>query len=490
MTPRARRRLPASAALLLLGLLALAGCAGGGSPSATVTATTPGWDALAPEEQRFLDTLSHRTFRWFWDTAHEGNGLTPDRWPTRSFASVGGSGFALTAYVIGAERGWVSRAEAAERVRESLRFFVDARMDTARRGSSGYRGFYYHFLEPETGARFGDVELSTVDTGLLLMGALLCRGYFDGDAEAERALRAHADTLEARADWHWASVRPPVIALGWKPESGHLPYDWRGYNETLFMHVLALGSPTHAVGSETYEAWRSRYEWGTFGGQEYLGFTALFGHQYSHVWIDFRGIQDEPMRERGLDYFENSRRATLAQRAYAIENPSGFAGYDSLSWGLTACDGPVDRTLTIAGRERTFRTYAARGACFTGVVDDGTLAPTAAGGSVAFAPEVCVPTLMAMAERHGEPLYGRYGFVDAFNPTLTEDIPVQHGRVVPGAGWYDTDVLAIDQGPILAMIENLRSGLVWRVMRRDASIRRGLERAGFRGGWLGEADAR
>ena len=483
------RRWTGNASTMVFATFLLAGCAAASREPANL-ASTPEWDSIPAEQRAFLDTLAHRTFDWFWDTAHEGNRLTPDRWPTRSFASVGGSGFALTAYVIGAERGWVSREAAAVRVRETLEFFANARQDTSRSGATGYRGFYYHFLDPATGTRFAEVELSTVDTGLMLMGALLCRGYFDGESPAERVVRALADTLEARADWQWASVRPPVVALGWSPESGHLPYDWRGYNETLFMHVLAMGSPTHPLGPETYTAWKSRYHWGTFEGQEHLGFTPLFGHQYSHVWIDFRGIQDEFMREKGIDYFENSRRATLAQRAYAIANPSGFAGYDSLEWGLTACDGPIDRTLSVRGRERTFRTYAARGASFTEVVDDGTLAPTAVGGSVAFAPEVCVPALMAMAERHGQPLYGRYGFVDAFNPTLGESIAVQHGRVIPGVGWYDTDYLAIDQGPILAMIENLRSGLVWNVMRRDPSLRRGLERAGFSGGWLSEADAR
>jgi len=466
-------------------LLLACGCASA-RPRAGAAPLAADWNALAPAQQAFLDTLARRTFDWFWDTAHEGNRLTPDRWPTQSFASVGGSGFALTAYAIGAERGWVTRQQAAQRVHESLEFFVHSRQDTARAGSTGYRGFYYHFLDPATGTRYRDVELSTVDTGLMLMGALFCRGYFDGDSPTERELRAFADTLEARADWQWASVRPPSLVLGWDPETGFLPYDWRGHNETLFLHLLAMGSPTHPLGVETYPAYQERYRWGEFHGQQYLGFAPLFGHQYSHVWIDFRGIQDEAMRARGIDYFENSRRATLAQRAYAIANPGGFAGYDSLSWGLTACDGPLDRTLRIGGRERTFRTYAARGACFTEVIDDGTIAPTAAGGSVAFAPEVCVPALQAMAERHGGSLYGRYGFVDSFNPTLSDPVAVQHGRIVAGQGWYDTDVLAIDQGPILAMIENLRSGLVWRVMRRDASIRRGLERAGFRGGWLTE----
>jgi hypothetical protein len=255
----------------------------------------------------------------------------------------------------------------------------------------------------------------------------------------------------------------------------------------MILHVLALGSPTHPVGPDAWTAYTSGYRFGTFHGQEHLGFAPLFGHQYSHVWIDFRGIRDSVMRAHDLDYFENSRRATLAQRAYAIANPSGFAGYGAALWGLTACDGPIDKKLEVAGRTREFFTYRARGASFTEVIDDGTIAPTAAAGSIAFAPEIVIPTLVAMRERYGEPLFGRYGFVDALNPTLNVDVPVQHGKVVTGAGWFDTDCLGIDQGPILAMIENHRTGLVWRYMRRNPHLVRGLRAAGFTGGWLDAA---
>jgi hypothetical protein len=284
-------------------------------------------------------------------------------------------------------------------------------------------------------------------------------------------------------------ARPPLIALGWRPGEGHLPYDWRGYNEATILMLLALGSPTRPVGAEAWNAWAEGYRWGTFHGQRYLGFPPLFGHQYSHVWVDFRGIRDRTMREHDLDYFENSRRATYAQRAYAIANPSGFKDYGPDLWGLTACDGPLDAQLVVGGRERTFHTYQARGACFTNVIDDGTLAPTAAGGSIAFAPEICLPALMAMKQRYGEHVYRRYGFVDAFNPTLDVEMKTQHGRVVAGLGWFDDDHLGIDQGPILAMLENWRSGLVWRVMRNNAHLRRGLLAAGFRGGWLDRAEA-
>jgi len=437
----------------------------------------------------FLDTLERRTFEWFWDLSDSVTGLTPDRWPTQSFVSVGATGFALTAYPIGAERGWVSRPRAAARVLATLRFLWQARQDTAYSGATGYRGFFYHFLDPKSGTRFEDVELSTMDSALLLAGVLFCQSYFERAGGAEPAIRATAESLYARADWNWAQARPPTIALGWHPRRGHLPYDWRGYDEAMILHVLALGSPTHAVGPETWAAWCSGYKWGTFQGQEHLGFAPLFGHQYSHTWIDFRGIRDAFMREHGIDYFENSRRATLAQRAYAIANPEGYRGYGERLWGLSACDGPLDGTMTLNGRAREFHTYQARGASFTRVTDDGTIAPTAAAASIAFAPEVVIPTLLAMRGDWGEPLFGRYGFLDAMNPTLDAPAQLHHGRVVPGTGWFDTDYLGIDQGPILAMIENHRSGLVWKTMRRNSHIVRGLERAGFTGGWLDSTEA-
>jgi hypothetical protein len=385
------------------------------------------------------------------------------------------------------ERGYVTRASARSRVLTTLRFFWTARQDTAAAGCTGYRGFFYHFLDPATGARFADVELSTIDTALLLAGALFCQSYFDRVDSDEAAIRALADSIYARADWQWTLVRPPMIVHGWDPENGFLAYDWRGYNESMLVPIMALASPTHAVGPEVWSYWVGGCQWGSFQGYEHVGFPPLFGHQFSHVWLDLRGIRDSTMRARGIDWFENSRRATLAQRAYALANPGGFAGYGERLWGLTACDGPVDRTLTIAGRERAFRTYAARGASFREVIDDGTVSPAAAGGSIAFAPEVVIPALIAMREDWGGRAFNQYGFVDALNPTLSVDTPVYHGRVVPGVGGVDVDQLGIDQGPILTMTENYRSGLVWKTMRRNVHIVRGLRAAGFSGGWLDEA---
>lgn len=441
-------------------------------------------DPNTPRVLALLDTVEQRTFAFFWERSDPATGLTPDRWPTPSFSSVAAVGFALTAYPIGADRGWVSRSAVADRVLTTLRYFYQRPQGPAPTGIAGHQGFFYHFLDMATGLRFQAVELSTVDTALLLGGVLFCREYFDAADPIEAAIRAYADSLYRRVDWRWAQRSPPLINMGWKPESGFLPLEWRGYNEAMLVYLLALGSPTFPVEPAAWDAWTATYQWGTFHGQSHVGFAPLFGHQYSHIWVDFRGIRDAYMRSRGLDYFQNSRRASLAQRSYAIANPDGWAGYGAEVWGLTASDGPVDATLTVGGRQRRFFTYAARGASFNEIRDDGTLAPTAAGGSVPFAPEVAIPALVAMRERYGQWLFGQYGFLDAFNPTFQLDIPVQHGRVVPGVGWFDGDYLGIDQGPILAMLANYRRDFVWRYMRRSPYLVTGLRRAGFTGGWL------
>ena len=444
-------------------------------------------------EQAFLDTLSRRTFDWFWDTTNPANGLVPDRWPTQSFSSVASIGFALTAYPIGVERGWITREQARERTLTTLRFLWNAPQGPGTTGVTGYKGFFYHFLDMQTGLRFQRVELSTIDTTLLLGGVLVCKEYFGGSDAGESEIRALADSLYYRVDWQWAMDGGETMSMGWHPETGlpnhtaggFITSRWNGYNEANLLYALAIGSPTHPIAPTAWQAWTRTYKWDRFHGQEYVQFAPLFGHQYSHLWIDFRGIQDGYMRAKGLDYFENSRRATLAHRAYAIANPGGWRGYGADIWGLTASDGPIDTTMMIDGRPRTFHTYWARGAGTDELNDDGTIVPTAAGGSIAFAPEVVIPALVAMRTRYGEGVWGRYGFLDAFNPTLREPGPtLRHGRIIPGLGWFDTDYLGIDQGPIVGMIENHRTELVWKLIRRNPDITRGLCRAGFTGGWL------
>lgn len=436
----------------------------------------------------FLEDLEERTFRYFLDLAHPSTGLVPDRWPTPSFSSVAAVGFGLTAYPIGVERGWISREEARRRVLLTLRFLLGAPQGPQTAGVAGYRGLLYHFLDMETGHRFKTVELSTIDTALFLAGALFCQSYFDGDHPDEVAIREAADALYRRADWTFVRPRPPLLGMGWSGEGGYIESDWKGYDESMILYVLALGSPTHSVGPDAWDGFTSTYTWAPYYGAEHVQFGPLFGHQFSHVWIDFRGIRDAYMRKKGIDYFENSRRATLSQRAYAIANPGGFSDYGENVWGLTACDGPGDVTREVKGRPVRFRSYSARSASSLWSFDDGTLAPTAAGGSIPFAPEICIPALEEMRTKYGDKLWGRYGFLDAFNPTFTfTDVLVREGRVVAGAGWFDTDWLGIDEGPVVAMIENYRSELVWRTMRKNPYVVNGLRRAGFTGGWLDAA---
>jgi hypothetical protein len=483
MEERFRRFAAAAAASALVFVLGACG-ASDGRIAATVPApaTTPALDPL-------FDDIERRTFDYFWETTDPARGLVPDRYPTSSFSSVAAIGFGLTAYVIGVERGYVSRADARTRVLTTLRFLHDAPQGPEPAGNAGHRGFFYHFLDMDTGTRHGDSELSTVDTALLMMGVLFVAEYFDVDAPEETEIRSLADAMYRRVDWRWASPRAPAISMGWRPETGFLDHDWRGYDESMFVYLLALGSPTHAVDDEAWEAWTATYDrsWGTVEDQTHLTFGPMFGHQYAAVWIDLRGIRDDYMRARGLDYFENSRRATYSQRAYAIRNPLGWQGYGANVWGLTACDGPDAGSLDYRGEARRFRGYAARGVNLDSEhdYDDGTIAPTAALGSLPFAPEIVVPAVREMHSRYGSGIYARYGFLDAFNPSFTyDDVPLQAGRVVPGVGWVGTDYIGIDQGPIVAMIENYRSGLVWRVMQRNAYLRTGLARAGFTGGWL------
>jgi hypothetical protein len=442
--------------------------------------------AAAPPE--VLSDLARRTFDFFWKTTNPENGLAPDRWPSRSPCSIAAIGFALTAYPIGVENGWIDRDAARARVLTTLKFLNGLPQGPAAEGVAGLNGFFYHFLDMQTGLRAGRCELSTVDTTLMLGGVLFCAGWFDRDNPDEAEIRRLAQALYERVDWAWAVRRKPLISMGWTPEHGWIRDDWTGYCEAMLVYLLALGSPTHPVGDDAWAGWCATYnrDWRTLWGQEHLTFPPLFGHQYSHVWVDFRGVRDAFMRSKGIDYFENSRRAVLAQKAYARANPGGWRGYGGEVWGLTACDGPGGVSAPVGARRREIHGYWARGADATGSLDDGTIAPTAAAASLPFAPEIVIPAIEALKSRYPA-VWGDYGFFDAFNPSLDHAARFERGGVEGAAGWVDSDYLGIDQGPILAMFENWRTGLVWRVMRRDQHLRRGLERAGFTGGWLSAA---
>ena len=441
---------------------------------------------LPPAVPFSTDALQHRTFNFFWELADD-HAQVPDRWPNLAFSSIAATGFGLSAALVGVEHGWVTREQAAGRVLKTLMALRDLPQGEAQAGVAGHKGFFYHFLDHGKAHRYKDVELSTIDSGLLMAGILSCQAYFDRENDTEKAIRETADFLYRRVEWDWMLNANNRISMGWKPEKGFLQSEWFGYTEAMILYVLALGSPTHPIPAASWDAWCQNYYWDTYQDQPHVNFGPLFGHQYSHVWLDFRGIQDDYMRKKGLDYFENSRRATLANRAYCIKNPRQFKAYSDRIWGLTACDGPIDWLVkNDPGHHcpeawQRFLGYGARGVASDYLEDDGTLAPTAAGASVPFAPEICLPALEAMWNTYYDSLVGPYGFKDAFNPTFTAC-----GKL-PG-GWFDEDYLGIDQGPILLMLENQRNALIWNTMKKNPYIRRGLLRAGFKGGWLGNGE--
>ena len=435
---------------------------------------------LSTREQAFLNQVEQDTFRFFWDVS-PANGLTPDRAPGSEVSSVAAVGFALTSYLVGVERGYVTRREAAARTLATLETLWRGPQGPAGEGEAGYKGLFYHFLDSRGGLRAEKSELSTIDTALLMAGVLSVQSYFDRDDEMERSIRLISDRLYRRVDWAWAYSRKhkPLLSMGWSPERGFIDTDWQGYNEGMILYLLALGSPTHPIDSQAWREWARSYRWDDSRSGAHVAFAPLFGHQYSHVWVDFRGIQDQFMRSRDSDYFQNSVWATYANRAYCIQNPKRWKGYGEYVWGLTASDGPLGSANAdnVTPGTATFHAYWARGASPDGAEDDGTIAPTAVGGSVPFAPEVTIATLLNLRDRFGDRLYGRYGFKDAFNLSY----PDMLGR---SQGWFDNQYLAIDQGPILLMIENYRTRLIWDLLKRNAYLVAGLKQAGFTGGWL------
>ena len=426
------------------------------------------------DDDALLDRLQWETFEYFLKEVNPANGLiadkTQDDWP----ASIAATGLALAAYPIGVERGFMTRDAAVKIALTTLRFFRDSTQGTAP-DATGYKGFYYHFLDMQTGRRAWRCELSTVDTAFLLAGALTAAAYFDRDAQDEQQIRTLADELYRRADWRWAQHGGATVTHGYKPKSGFIKYRWEGYDEALLLYVLGLGSPTYPLSDESYPAWLSTYAWKKIYDYEFVYAGPLFIHQLSHVWIDFRGIRDEYMREKGLDYFENSRRATYVQREYAIRNPNEFAFYDKDCWGITASDGPGPSTLKVNGIERRFFDYVARGVPHG--PDDGTLAPWAVVASLPFAPEIVLPAIRYFTDRVKLTQADSYGFKASFNPTY----PANSDNVY---GWVSRWNYGLNQGPIVFMIENYRSGLIWRLMRQCPYIVDGLRKAGFRDGWL------
>lgn len=421
---------------------------------------------------RKLATLQRLTFDYFLKETNPENGLVPDSTRQGSACSITPTGFALAAYPVGVERGFITRKDAIKRILTTLRFFWNS-PHGPEPDATGYKGFYYHFLDMKTGRRTLNCELSTIDSTFLIAGALTAAEYFTRDTKAEREIRTLAYDIYARADWNWAQHRGATVTHGWRPGGGFIKYRWQGYNEALILYVLGLASPTHPLPAESYQAWTETYQWKELYGHEFLYAGPLFIHQLSHMWIDFRGIQDEYMRKQGSDYFENSRRAAYIQQQYAIRNPRGFKSYGEYIWGLTASDGPGPAKKKIEGKLRRFYDYTARGV--PDGPDDGTLAPWAVVAALPFAPEIVLPSIQYFDQTFPE-MTSKYGFKCSFNPTFSG---------ASGTDWISKGYYGLDQGPIVLMIENYRSGFIWQLMRRCRYIIDGLRRAGFSGGWLG-----
>jgi hypothetical protein len=434
-----------------------------------------------------LDRLQRSAFDYFVQHGRRDNGLVADTSRPGSHASIAVIGFALSAYPVGAERGWMTRGEALQRCLAALRFFRDSDQGGTPE-STGIHGFYFHFLHMGSGRRAWNCEVSLIDTALLLAGMLTAAAYFSAATAGEAELRALVQVLYERADWGWAQPRGAAVVHGWKPGSGFLNYGWEGYSEALLMYALGLGSPTHALTDASFAAWTGTYQWENLYGIDFLFAGPLFIHQFSHAWIDFRGIRDRFMREKRCDYFENSRRATYVQREYAIRNPRSFIGYDEHAWGLSAGDGPGTPRQRVAGRRQSFYGYAARGAPWG--PDDGTLSGPAALSSLAFAPELVLPALRRMLARDAAPDAGVVR-ASGYNDTVRTGTAVAvAARGHRARGWVSEGTFGLDQGMIVLMVENFRSGLPWRLLRASTPIRTGLHRAGFRGGWLAEAPQR
>ncbi len=422
-----------------------------------------------------IDTLQRAAFDYFLEQYSHENGLIADTSKEGSPVSIAVVGLALSSYPIAVDHGWISREDAVERSLAALRFFKQSDQ-SGKPDSTGHKGFYFHFLDQQTGKRVWQCELSMIDTTMLIAGALTAAMYFDSEVAHERELRDIADMLYRRIDWRWAQDGADTINQGWKPESGFLNYGWEGYSEAIILYALALGSPTHPVSNACYRAWTLTYQWENLYNFDYLYAGPLFVHQFSHAWFDLRGIRDPFMREKDSDYFENSRRAVCIQREYCRINPLGHTGFDDDCWGLSACDGPNDDKPDFQGERRRLFGYAARGVPYG--PDDGTLSPPAVLGCLPFQPDMVMQAIKSLLDRYPEILCeGR--LISGFNPGFGADRP-----------WLSPGHFGLDQGIIVMMIANHRSESIWGLTRACPYVIDGLRGAGFRGGWLDHAKSR
>jgi hypothetical protein len=394
-----------------------------------------GAPVLSAEDDQFLNELEKANFLFFWEQGNPKTGMVKDRCNVHRndqgvAASIAATGFGLTALCIGDQRGFIPTDSALERVLTTLRFLW--------KKLPNHRGFFYHFASPDTGERMFDSEVSSVDTAILLCGILTCREHFHHPAVTQLA-----DLIFNRVDWTWLSEDTSLLTHGWTPEMGFLPSRWDYYSELMMINLLGMGSSAHPLKSETWNAWkRLIFE---YDGMRYIGsFAPLFVHQYSQAWFDFRG-----KRDKYADYFQNSATATEVHRRFCLELAKQFPDYSDDLWGITASDS-----------EHGY--FAWGGPPATGPID-GTVVPSAAGGSLPFMPAATLRVLRTM-RNHYPSAWSKYGFVNAFNPLKN---------------WYDSDVIGIDTGIILLMAENLRTGFVWNTFMKTAEAQRGMERAGF-----------
>jgi hypothetical protein len=402
--------------------------------------------ALAAQDVEFLEDLERRSFLYFWEQADARTGLVLDRVRKdgsphderhRNVASIAATGFGLTALCIAAERGWVNRNEARERVRSSLRFFSERALHK--------RGWFYHWMDYRTGARAWQSEVSSIDTALLLSGMLTARQYFRDDAEIVRL----ATGIYERVDFPWMLAgHPLLLSHGWTPEKGFLGPRWDTYSEDTSLYLLATGSPTHPISPRSWAALRrDHYIYDQYNYITTIG-VPLFMHQYAHAWVDYRRRRET--RGERTDYFLNSVYATRAHRLFCITLSARFSSYGPNMWGITASD--------------SIKGYVAWGGPPFDPAIDGTIVPSAAGGSLMFTPDISLAALRAMHARFGQRIYGRYGFVDAFNPIND---------------WIGPDVVGINVGIILLSAENLRTGNVWRWFMRNREIPRAMRKVGL-----------
>ena len=402
--------------------------------------------AFSQADEVFLDDLQKRSFAYFWEQADPKTGLVPDRARMdgseldanhRDVASTAATGFGLSGICVAVERGWIERTAAQERVRITLDFFANRAFHK--------NGWFYHWLDAKSGERRWNSEISSIDTALLLAGVLTVRQYFSADGQ----IKTLASKIYERVDFRWMLNGDPVLlSHGWKPETGFLKARWDTFSEDTILYILAVGSPKHSISPDSWKAlWRDRYRYGGFSYYTTIG-VPLFMHQYAHAWIDYRSRRE--LSGDRIDYFQNSVNATLAHRTFCIDLAYRFKGYGPNVWGITASD--------------SAKGYLAwSGPPFDPDID-GTVVPSAAGGSLMFTPQLSVAALMTMREKFGAKVYGRYGFIDAFNPNN---------------GWVDSDVIGINVGIILLSAENARTANIWRWFMRNVEIPAALDRVGL-----------